>query len=153
MKKTNLRVGAWLLLAGMLAGCGVQPYRPGDLKKNLTVNLELQDGGLLTSTSATVGITHLGAGCEGDYRGYVDLTQGANELALAPGQRTLVILEITNRSLGSHSGVQRSAVLTPNPGARYQLDANYGDGMYDFRLYELTRAGKRALPVGVDCQK
>jgi hypothetical protein len=64
-----------------------------------------------------------------------------------------VILEITNRSLGSHSGVQRGAVLTPNPGTRYQLDANYGDGMYDFRLYELTRAGKRALPVGVDCQK
>jgi hypothetical protein len=106
---------------------------------------------LLTRTSAAVGITHLGAGCTADYRGYVDLTQGANELALATGQRTLVILEITNRSPGSHSGVQRGAVLTPNPGARYELDANYGDGMYDFRLYELTRAGKRALPVGEDC--
>lgn len=150
-KKMKIHVIALLLVVGLVSGCGLQPYRPGSLEKNLTINLDLQSGGILTRTSAAAGINNVGKDCSNDYKGYVDLAQGPNEIALAVGQRTLVIVEITNRSVGSHNGMQRGVVLTPKPGVRYQLDANYGDGMYDLRLYELTRAGKRPLPVGSEC--
>jgi len=138
-----------LALLVLLAGCA-SPYRPGDLEKNLTLNLDLQDGSALTLSDAVLGVNNVGKDCSNDYRGYVDLAQGANEVALAVGQRTLLIVEIKKRTLGSVSTVQRSAVLTPKPGARYRIDTNYADAMFDFRLYELTRAGKRELPVGND---
>jgi hypothetical protein len=141
---------ATLLLAGLVAGCAT-PYRPGNLEKNLTVNLSLDDGSVLTRSGAAIGVHNVGKDCEADYLGYVDLVTGANEIGIAPGQRTLLIVEVEQRSVGSRSSMQRGAAFTPKPGAKYRIDANYVDAMFDFRLYEVTRAGKRELPVGNDC--
>ena len=141
---------AMLLSAGLLAGCAT-PYRPGNVEKNLTVNLDLQDGSALTLSGAALGVNYVGKDCSNDYRGYVDLVQGANEVGIPVGQRTLLIVEVGQRTLGSRSAMQRGAAFTPKPGARYRIDASYVDTMFDFRLYEVTRAGKRELPVGNEC--
>lgn len=144
------KILAMLLSAVFVAGCAT-PYRPGNLEKNLTVNLALGDGSALTRSRGVLGVHHVGKDCEADYPGYVTLTQGVNEVGIATEKRTLLIVEVEQRSLGSRSSMQRGVAFTPKLGAKYRIDANYVDSMFDFRLYEVTRAGRRELPVGNDC--
>jgi hypothetical protein len=146
----NARIIALLLSAGLLVGCAT-PYRPGNLEKNLTVNLTLEDGSALTRSGAVLEVLHLDKDCATDYRGYVNLVQGANTVGITAGQRMLLIVEIRQRSLGSKSTMWRGAALTPKSGANYRIDATYTDAMFDFRLYEATRGAKRELPIGDQC--
>lgn len=137
-----------LLVTLWLAGCSVAQRYPNEMAKNLTVNLHLvKNGGIFTSAEAVVGINNYAKDCTNDYKGYVDLNEGANEIGLQVGQPTVLIVEITHKSMGSSGGVQRGALITPKAGARYQIDANYVDGMFDFRLYEIGSKGKKPLEI------
>lgn len=152
----KIQLIAVLIATVFFSGCASKPYNSGNLEKNLTVNLNLQkNGGFLTSASAAAGVNNIGKDCANDYKGYVKLSQGPNEIGLVIGQPTLLIVEISHRTMGSGGSMQRGAVITPKAGVRYQIDANYADGMYDFRLYEVGRAGKRELQVdpGTNCKR
>lgn len=142
------RIIILLMAAALAAGCASSRPYPNDRDKNLTVNLHLvKNGGFLTSAGAAAGINSYAKDCTNDYKGYVDLAEGANEIGLEIGQPTLLIVEITHKTMGSSGGVQRGALITPKAGVRYQIDANYVDGMFDFRLYEIGRGGKKPLAI------
>lgn len=144
----KLRLFVLLLATLWLAGCSVAQRYPNDMAKNLTINLHLvKNGGLFTSAEAVAGINNYAKDCSNDYKGYVKLSEGTNEIGLSIGQPTLLIVEITHKSMGSSGGVQRGAVITPKAGVRYQIDANYVDGMFDFRLYEIGGKGKKPLDI------
>lgn len=144
----NIRIIISLMVAALAAGCASSPPYPNNRDKNLTINLHLvKNGGFLTSAAAVAGINSYARDCSNDYQGYVNLAEGANEIGLEIGQPTLLIVEITHKTFGSSGGVQRGALLTPRAGSRYQIDANYVDGMFDFRLYEIGGKGKKPLDI------
>lgn len=141
-----------LLSAGLLAGCASTPhYYPNSHEKNVTVNLNLTEkGGFLTTVSAYVGVNDMAGDCSSRYLGFVDLKDGANKIGLVPGQRTYLIVQLSSRSGYSRSSFQRGTLFTPVAGKQYEITVNYADGMFDFRFFEVTKSGKKELPIVPD---
>lgn len=134
----------------LLAGCaGSLPRYPNDRPKNVTVDLHFDSGGgFLSSSKAFAGINEFNKDCSTHYKGWVKLSEGVNEIGLAIGHPTLLVVELSHSSWGGDGGsMQRGVVITPKPGVHYQVDANYADSMYDIRLYRMTRAGKKRLNI------
>lgn len=132
----------------LLAGCaGSLPRYPNDRPKNVTINLHFESsGGFLSSSEAYAGVNDVGKDCSTHYKGWVKLKEGNNDVGLAVGQPTMLVVELSHSSWGGDSGsMQRGVVITPKPGAHYRLDVNYADAMYDIRLYQMTRNGKKRL--------
>lgn len=145
--RAMIRLLFMALVSGLLFGCAT--HYPNTLDKNLTVNINLEkNGGILTSAEAVAGVNEIGKDCSNDYKGFVELEPGANEIGLALGQPTLLLVEISHSTFGGGDrSVQRGAMITPKAGSRYQIDVNYVDAMFDFRLYEVGRSGKKPLEV------
>lgn len=141
----------WLLLlsAGLLAGCASAPqYYPNTHENNFTVNLNLAEkGGFLTTVNAYAGVNDIAGDCSSRYLGFVDLKDGANRIGLAPGKRAYLNVQLTNRSGYSSSNFQRGTLITPVAGKQYEITVNYADGMFDFRFFEVTKSGKKELPI------
>lgn len=144
----RIRLFVVIALTTLQLGCSFSTPYPNELAKNLTINLHLvKSGGFLASAEASAGVNNFAKDCSYDYKGYVELSEGGNEIGLKIGQPTLLIVEITQKSMGSSGGIQRGAVITPKAGVRYLIDANYVDSMFDFRLYEIGRSGKKPLDI------
>lgn len=134
----------------LLFGCAASlPRYPNNRPKNVTIDLDFDSGGgFLSSSKALAGINDFGKDCSTHYKGWVKLSEGKNEVGLAVGQPTLLVVELSHSSWGGDGGsMQRGVVITPRPGVHYQVDARYADAMYDIRLYKMTRAGKRRLNI------
>jgi len=133
----------------LLVGCAASlPRYPNDRPKNVTINLHFESsGGFLSSSEAFAGVNDIAKDCSTKYKGWVKLDEGKNDVGLAIGQPTMLVVELSHSSwLGNSSGsMQRGVVITPKPGAHYLLDVNYADAMYDIRLYQMTRNGKKRL--------
>lgn len=138
-----------LLSVGLLAGCASTPqYYPNTHENNFTVNLNLSEkGGFLTTVKAYAGINDIAGDCTSRYLGFVDLKDGANKIGLAPGKRAYLIVQISSRIGYNSSSLQRGTLITPVAGKQYEITANYMDGMFDFRLFEVTKSGKMELPI------
>lgn len=138
-----------LLSAGLLAGCASAPqYYPNTHENNFTVNLNLAEkGGFLTTVKAYAGVNDIAGDCSSRYLGFVDLRDGANKIGLAPGKRAYLIVQISSRIGYNSTSLQRGTLITPVAGKQYEITANYTDGMFDFRLFEVTKSGKKELPI------
>jgi hypothetical protein len=137
------------LSVGLLAGCASTPqYYPNTHEKNFTVNLSLSEkGGFMTTVNAYVGVNEIAGDCSSRYLGFVDLKDGANKLGLTPGKRAYLAVQISSSIGYSSSQLQRGTLITPVAGKQYEITANYVDGMFDFRLFEVTKSGKKELPI------
>lgn len=135
----------------LLGGCAAPQQRyPNDQPKNVTIDLHYDSGsGMFGSSKAVAGINDISKDCSTHYKGRVKLKEGRNEVGLAVGQPTALVVELSESSWveeGGHS-MQRGVVIDPKPGVHYEVDVNYADAMYDIRLYRMTRTGKRRLPI------
>lgn len=141
----------WLALVavGQLLGCASAPqYFPNTLEKNLVVSLNVADrGGFMTTVSAYAGINEMAGDCSSQYQGFVKLDDGVNKIGLAPGKSTDLVVEISRRTGSSSLSFKRDTLITPVAGRKYEIAASYVDGMFDFRLYEVSKSGKRELPL------
>jgi hypothetical protein len=134
----------------LLGSCASSlPRYPNDKPKNVTINLHFDGGGgFLSSSEAYAGINDFTKDCSTKYQGWVKLAEGKNEVGLPIGKPTLLVVELSESSLGGNGhSMQRGVVIMPKSGVHYEVDANYADTMYDIRFYRMTRTGKRRLNI------
>ncbi|KPV41928.1 hypothetical protein AN478_00045 [Thiohalorhabdus denitrificans] len=143
----KIRFFALLAAASVLSGCATT-YNPDAYDKNLTVNLNFEDRSLFASEDALLGVNDIAEGCTNDYKGDVTLSEGANEVGLAPNQETYlkVVLSQEHMFLRDWS-TSRGTLLTPAPGQKYELDVAYADDMFDMRLYRVTPSGREEMEL------
>jgi len=144
------RLFVCLIGCSVLVGCATPPRQyPNKGPKNLTVNLRLEkDSGFLSATGGYVGIKTFKKDCSTDFKGWIDLSEQGNEIAIPLGQPTLVVTEIAHRSwTGIQGRMQRAVALTPQAGVHYEIDLSYVDSMFDVHLYKITRSGKKMLKM------
>lgn len=143
-----------IMTASLLTGCSSVPKYPNTLPKNVTINMTLGEndrGGFFTSVDVAAGVNDLDRKCNIDYKGYVKLEPGKNEIGLAPGQLTYLLIEIVRSSYSSAGSFSRGTLLIPKKDAKYEIDFNYIDSMFDLRIYEIYKSKKRELdPVPLD---
>ena len=138
---------AAVLAAAFLAGCAVSTPYPNTRAKNLTVNLNME-GSLFASEEVVLGVNDIEEDCTLDYQGEVELSPGANEVGLAPGQRTYLQVSIAQDHMFLRDSVQtRGTLLTPASNRRYEMEVAYVDDMFDLRLYRLTASGREEMEL------
>lgn len=140
------RFGGILLIVVAIAGCASARYQDRQ-EKNVTIHVKLGKEGLFTSTEIVAGINDIAPDCSSSYRGYIPLRAGANELGLATGQRTYLMVEIEQSKFRQKSSFSRGVLFTPGQGRKYEVEVAYVDEMFDLRLYEA--AGKTRKPLDV----
>lgn len=147
----NMRPLMCLMACALLAGCASsEPRYPNDQPKNVTINLHYESGGgFLSSSQANVGINAYAKDCSLHYKGWVKLSEGRNKVGLPIGQPVFLDVDLSGSSFGGYvqHDMQRGVLITPRRGVHYEVDVNYVDDMFDIRLYERTRAGKRRLDI------
>lgn len=139
-----------LILGLMITGCSSVPKYPNTLAHNMTINMKLGDddkGGFFTSVDAAVGVNDLDAKCDTHYQGYVTLKQGENKIGLKPGQPTFLMIEIVRSTYNTGGSFSRGTILNPVKGAKYVMDFNYVDKMFDLRLYEVSNNKKKKMEL------
>ena len=130
----------------MFIGCTSNPVYKNESEKNLAINLKVDErNGLFNSIDIAAGVNDIDSQCQPHYRGYQTLSPGRNEMGLAPGILTNLVIEVAKSKYRSGSSYSRGTLITPLPGKRYEIDASYLDNMFDFRLYEIT--GKKRKPL------
>lgn len=135
---------------GLLVGCASSsaPRYDNTQDKNVTINVNTDErSGLFTSVEAVAGINDLDNHCKTNYRGYVELSPGKNQIGLPPGVKTYLNVEFAFGSRSSSSSFARGTILKPVKGHQYDVDVEYIDGMYDFRLYEVSGSKRKQLKV------
>lgn len=132
----------------LLAGCASDPVYKNEPEKNLVINLKVDErNGLFSSIDIAAGVNDINAQCQPNYRGYQTLSPGRNEMGLAPGILTNLVVEVVKSKYRSGSSYSRGALITPMPGKRYEIDASYLDNMFDFKLYEITGKQRKSLQL------
>jgi len=133
------------LVGGILLGCASTPRYTSSHDENVTINVDVDGGGLFTSVDMAAGVNDLDADCQPHYRGAVELSPGANPIGLAPGVLTYLMVDIAYSRPGASSNFGRGTVLRPMPGKQYEVDIAYHDNMYDFRLFEVSGSKRQEM--------
>ncbi len=149
-------IGVICLFLGTLLGCGTRSplYYSNTLEKNVTVKLRVEatkiaNPGVRYDTRMSVNAAN--PDCTFDYLGTVALNNGENKIGLVPGKSaTLVFLISRTGPLTSDKNFRYDMSITPMPGRQYEIDFTYVDGMFDLRLYEHGRLGRKELPRSTD---
>jgi hypothetical protein len=136
---------AWLLAAGLLAGCsGLKSY-PDTAPKNLVVRTEASSGSVLSKTRVSVHIHEVDASCRTTYLGTVQLGDPTVEIGLPQERASYLVFNFHSSSfLGGTSGsINYETLLRPRGGYTYDAVARYRDGIY---LVEIRESGARGKP-------
>lgn len=136
---------ASFLVGAILLGCASTPRYTSSHDENVTINVDVEGGGLFTSVDVVAGVNDLGADCQPHYRGMVELSPGANPIGLAPGVLTYLMVEVAHSRPGASGSYGRGTVLRPLPGKQYEVDVTYHDDMYDFRLFEVSGSTRNEM--------
>jgi len=121
---------------------------PSGRPKNLAVNLHYEsNGGFFSTSHAYASIHNIKEDCSTHYEGWVKLDEGSNDIGLAVGQPTQLVIKLSHSSWSGDSGgsMERGVGITPKPGMHYEVDVNYADAMYDIRLFPMGHDGKQRL--------
>lgn len=138
----------YLMLIGLLAGCSSIVHYPNTAPKNVTINMSTdKTSGLFTSVEFSAGINNLKKDCTIDYKGFVDLKAGQNEIGLKTGVPTFLILEIKQDGFNSVRTSQQGTLIKPKKGSKYEVVMKYFDSMIDFRLYEIRKSKRKKLKI------
>lgn len=142
------------ILSGLLAGCS--SYTPDKYEKNLTVRVHLDTWGIPILTPREVDVTFVAVDekCKTKNLGGMGLKEGETRIGLAVGKPITLAVVITRHMGAEASKTLRAAMFIPEPGRQYEITVNYADKLFDFRLFEMTGAGKKQMPIasGSDCQ-
>jgi len=136
------------VLASMLVGCGLPRYRPGDLPKNLASNLNLDGARFLPVPALPWALPSSAQHARQTTEAMWIWGRGRpnRRSRLGSGRLWWWKSPIVHRVAAA--GCNGAWCLRPVPACGITLIV---DSMYDFRVYELTRTGKRALPAGEIC--
>lgn len=104
-------------------------------------------GGLFSSVDVVAGVNDLDSRCEPHYRGMIEIKPGENKLGLAPGVLTYLQVDIAHKRPGQSSLDSRGTMIKPVSGKKYQVEINYIDDMYDFRLFEISGVKRKPLKL------
>lgn len=132
--------GLVVALAAVLGGCAqTTPYR-AEGPKNLIVRGEVQ------KVKGTLDVFRVDSDCSTRYQGTVPLDRDL-EISVPAGQRVWLVVHFDSPSLLRISrGPSAGALLTPLPGARYEVAGRFRDNVYWVSLREVDRRGaKREL--------
>lgn len=142
------KIVVWCFLIGMMAGCSSMPKYPNSHAINVSVNLTMDDAGSkFSSYKAYASIKRINKGCVSEHLGYVKLAQGENLIGLPVNNTIYFAVELMHGRANVSSTMDRGGVIRAVPGLQYEVDVNYQDAMYDFRLYEVSDSKRKSLPL------
>lgn len=131
-----------------MIGCSTAVQYPNSVPKNITINLTTDtSSSFFNSTVISAGVNNLNKDCTTDYKGFINLTSGNNNLGLKTGLLTHLILEIKQDGFTGTKTFQRGTLIKPKPGSKYEVIVKYIDSMFDFRLYEVRKSKRSELKI------
>jgi hypothetical protein len=139
----DARFAAWLLAAGLLAGCsGIKTY-PETSPRNLVVKTEARSGSVLGRTRVSVHIHEVDASCRTQYLGTVQLSEPTVEIGLPPERPSYLVFNFHSSSFlgGSSGSINYETLLRPRAGYTYDATARYTDGIYQVEIRESGARG------------
>lgn len=139
-----------IISTNLLVACASSsaPRYDNTQEKNVTINVNMDErGGLFSTVEVVAGVNDLDNNCNINYRGFVELSHGKNQIGLTPGANTYLNIEVAFGSRTSSSSFARGTILKPARGRQYEVDVKYIDSMYDFRLYEVSGSKRKPLEV------
>ncbi len=140
---------AWLLFAGVLAGCsGLPPYE-SDFPANLNIKTKLSSPSVLLTAplagtfDAFMHVTAVDHRCQKNYRGSVKLGSPTVSVGLPADQPSYLVFEFSGRSAPTRGSASSkySTLLVPRSGYQYDVDVAYADQMYSITVYERNPRG------------
>lgn len=143
------RIAAWLLGAGLLAGCsGIKSY-PDTSPKNLFVKTEASSGSAFSRMRVAVHIHEVDANCRTQYLGTVQLNEPSVEIGIPPERPSYLEFSFLSSSfLGGSSGrISYDMLLRPRAGYTYDATARYADGIYYVSIRESGARGKAGREI------
>jgi len=152
----NLQRFIKLSLAGLcgllvLTGCsGLKTY-PNDRPANVHLKTETDSGSMLTGIDTQVHIYRVSSKCTTDYLGTVEMDENTADVGLPVGELLYVNFVFVRSGFlsSSTSSTGIDTLIKPKRGAKYIVDLQYLDDMYDMQIWEKasTKSGKRKLPI------
>jgi len=139
----NRRICAVLLAAGLLAGCSGAKTYPDTVPKNVRVHTDI-----ISSVRAELHIHRVGADCQTEYQGTIQLDKPTVEVGLSAARPSLVAVTFLRSSFLSGSRTVRyDTLLTPRSGYSYEFRVSYRDDMYSVAIREIDarRSSSREL--------
>ena len=130
---------AGLLSLALLAGCsGIRTY-PNHLDKNLRITTETDSGSFFSSVRTAVDIYHVGANCQANYEGTVQLDKPTVEVGLPAHRLSYLEFVFANSSfLANSSGkISHHNLINPRPGYDYKVRVSYKDAIYNVEIQEV----------------
>ena len=127
------RVPTALFVAGVLAGCsGIKTY-PDTRPKNLRVHTAVSGAG------AALDVHRVGASCEIEYQGTVQLDSSSVEIGLPAERPSYVVFRFYSSSFltGSRRSLSYGTLIRPRAGYTYDVKLSYGDDMYNVSIREI----------------
>lgn len=153
------RIAAWLLAAGVLAGCsGIKSY-PDTTPKNLVVKTEARSGSVLGSVRVSVHIHEVDASCRTQYLGTVQLDSPTVEIGIPPERPSYLVFNFHSSSFfgGSSGSINYETLLRPRAGFTYGATARYANGIYYVSIQESGARGSGGREVArrglADCTR
>lgn len=138
-----------VVMAGALNGCATKstafPYQH-TADDNLIIDVSLKASGL-KSISGYVVIENVEQECLTEYRGYVDLVNGKNNIGIPTGKPIHLRFGVNQRIMSNYSSVQKNIGFTPKTGKKYEIVKTYADNMFDIRLYEVSDGTRKELTL------
>jgi len=137
------RIAAWLLGAGLLAGCsGIKTY-PDTSPKNLVVKTEASSGSAFTRMRVAVHLHEVDASCRTKYLGTVQLNDPTVEIGVPPERASYLVFNFAGSTFlgGSSSNISYETLLRPRAGYTYYATARYANGIYYVAIRESSARG------------
>lgn len=147
-----IRFAAACVAATMLAGCSSIKTYPNTLAKNMHVSSKLDSGTVFSkSTEAVLDIFTVDAKCETTHEGRVELTEAKAEVGLPTNTPLYLEFVFVNsrRFVNQVSATRSGFLLTPRPGAHYQVKAQYTGGIYDVVVRETSKGDSSGRPLNL----
>lgn len=120
----------------LAAGCGTTTKNyPTDTAGNVVLRADVD-----RSVKTAVHVHSVDAKCAPHYQGTLFLDGPSTPIALPPGRPSYVeVVFDTSSFLRGSASTRVGSVITPRPGARYELLVSYRSQLYELRLREQGR--------------